>query len=68
MFKYSSMDVFPVLSAVVHSALFLVGMLCFDILPWWALVGLGLVVAYLHLMKVNPFGHHFIHTPFFRWE
>jgi fatty acid desaturase len=62
------MDVYPVLAAVVHFGLFLVGILGFSILPWWALVGIGLVVAYLHLTNVNSFGHHFIHTPFFRWE
>lgn len=68
MFKYSKTDIFPVMAAVLHCGLMLTGVLCFDRLPWWALVGLGLAVGYLHLMNVNSFGHHFIHTPFFKSE
>ncbi len=68
MFKYSKYDVFPVLMSTIHFAVLLTGMLLFDRLSVGALVALGIAAGYLHLANVNSFGHHFIHTPFFKWD
>jgi len=64
-FRHHAIDVFPALGGVAIVALILATFLCFDQLPWWALVPAFLAVAYTYLWNLQSISHNFIHNPFF---
>jgi fatty acid desaturase len=65
-FAYSRWDVVPVLAQLAHTAYFVALVLLFPVLPWWALVPMGLAWSVSISWNINGISHNFLHNPYFR--
>ena len=63
---HSRWDAIPVMAGIGHVALIGAFVLLIDRLPWWGVIGAGLLYAYLIAWNINGVAHNFIHNPYFR--
>lgn len=64
-FKHSPRDAWLVLVSFSHITLLFAPAFVFDHIPWFGLIALGLVQAFLYAMNFQCTGHNFVHNPFF---
>lgn len=62
---HNSRDIIPVLCALAHAAYLVALFLLFPVLPWWALLVLGLGYSISISWNINGIAHNFIHNPYF---
>ncbi len=64
--RYTALDLAPVLAAVAHLAFVVWIVLGFSTRPWWGNLACGLVYAWAIAWNINGVSHNFLHTPYFR--
>jgi fatty acid desaturase len=65
---YSKKDWIPVICALLHAGYVVLMFVAFSHLPWWVLLGTGLVYSISISWNINGIAHNFIHNPYFKFK